>query len=1031
MSVRSQRAHAARLALFLLLLARPWWAMAQEAWSREQFMSENGLLQNRVHVMVRDGWGALLIGTEGGLVRFDGNHFKQIGLPANEGIRPARVLDILPTSGGAYVVRDAGCRQYVYADDELAPITADAPTRQYSSRFSGGMPSVEIGVRAMDPDSAIAGKSEWPSIVRPVPFDGQRWCMRSEKELLIYDGLELTSRHPLPEGRSSHLFALKDDIFTLGVDGRAYRVDPRSGAAVPVGMQDFPAVELRNNQLGWRVFWDPAQRTAAIIANERLYILRSEAKGQVLRAEPVDLQLPPDAKVGSLLWLHGEDVLAIGTDTKGLFIYRRNTMRSLLCDFTQDAVNNAYNAQAPYGRNGVLTSARSGSRVFTPEGCVPNGAPIKGFDETAIILDAGQRYWYGRHDTLFQYDAITMEERVLQRGVRPLCFLEEGTTMWVGTAKGIYKSTGDELRLEHPLSEGDLSSRPNALCRTANGELWMATCSGVYRTTTSGGWEAVPGLGSICARALTVIDGAVLVGSYGSGAFMVRPDGLFHLPPDQQGFLSHVHGFMPDSTGFLWMSTNQGLFRARWQDIREWTSDTTQLIHYAYYGKRAGIQNSEFNGGCSPPYVRTSGGWASFPTMDGLVWFRPESIPDAYPSGGVMVENVLVDGVPIGDDLLVRWDHRDVEIRFSLAYWGDPENVRLEYRLDGLTGDQWIPLSSGQRQLRFTQLPAGEPVLRVRKIGAGLRGEAPIELRFKVPAPFYRTVWFISACVLGGVLLFLSVIRLNAARLRRKNLQLEGKVRERTRELLEVNTDLRRTLEMKEMLVSIISHDIVTPLRFIARVANGASRSTPDQVGERLHGTLSDLARSSEKLHTNAQDLLHWIKRQDGRIDLRPRSTAMNPLVESILDMERERASEQGVALTNEVPLDDVLNTDRNVLSIVLHNLVANAVTHTPKGHVRVQAATEGDTYVLTVSDSGKGMPEAALRHAQRVQHKGALGAMNEEGERDVQGLGLLIVADLLELLGGRFTVHSEQGTGTTITLKFPMVHVPSKVQAT
>jgi len=71
-------------------------ALAQDEWSQQQFMSENGLLQNRVHAMVRDRWGALVIGTEGGLVRFDGDHFKRIGISAVDGIRPSRVLDILP-----------------------------------------------------------------------------------------------------------------------------------------------------------------------------------------------------------------------------------------------------------------------------------------------------------------------------------------------------------------------------------------------------------------------------------------------------------------------------------------------------------------------------------------------------------------------------------------------------------------------------------------------------------------------------------------------------------------------------------------------------------------------------------------------------------------------------------------------------------------------------------------------------------------------------------------------------------------------
>jgi signal transduction histidine kinase len=492
------------------------------------------------------------------------------------------------------------------------------------------------------------------------------------------------------------------------------------------------------------------------------------------------------------------------------------------------------------------------------------------------------------------------------------------------------------------------------------------------------------------------------------------------MPKDEKGFLSHVHGFMPDSTGFLWMSTNQGLFRARWSDVEAWSRDTTHGIFYAYYGKQSGIQNAEFNGGCSPPYVRTKDGWASFPTMDGLVWFRPEHIPDAYPAGNILVERVLVDDVPMGQDLTLAWDHREVVLQFSLAYWGDPENVRLEYQLKGVTGDRWVPLQTGQRELRFGRIPFGDHELKLRKIGALHRGDDALVFRLRVPEPFYRTPWFIAGCVLGLALLIFFIVRLNAARLQRKNLLLEQKVRERTRELVDTNAVLRRSLEMKELLVSIISHDIVTPLRFIARVANGAAKDTGKVDDERLNSTLEDLASSSVKLHANAQDLLNWIKRQDGRIDLRRRDFAVRMLAEEVFDMERERAVDNGVQFMNEIPSGDVIRTDRNVLSIILHNLVANAVTHSAGATVTMSGRRSEGNYLLTVRDTGAGMTPSVLRHAQRVQANGALGAMNEEGERDVQGIGLLIIADLLQLLGGSFSVDSRQGVGTTIELTVP-----------
>ena len=250
---------------------------------------------------------------------------------------------------------------------------------------------------------------------------------------------------------------------------------------------------------------------------------------------------------------------------------------------------------------------------------------------------------------------------------------------------------------------------------------------------------------------------------------------------------------------------------------------------------------------------------------------------------------------------------------------------------------------------------------------------------------------------------------------------LESKVRERTAELVDANAVLRHSLEVKEMLVSIISHDIVTPLRFIARVAQGASRKLEPQVDDQLSGTLKDLARSSDKLHANAQDLLQWIKRQDGRIELRPRPVRLHDLVEEVFAMEQERARERGVGLFNQVRPEEELRLDSDVLTIVLKNLVANAITHTTSGRVTIAGESAKPLYRIRVEDTGQGMGEAALLHARRVQVRGALGAMNREGERDVQGLGLLIVADLLELMHGQFDIRSEPGKGTVITITLPM----------
>lgn len=993
---------------------------AQDRWSVEQYTSESGLLQNRVHGLERDGLGGLIIGTEGGLVRFDGLNFDHIGIAAPEGLRPSRVLDILPVATGGFVVRDAGSRQYLYRDGRLLPITADAPTRRPISRFSGAATNVDLLVRAMDPDSVMAGKSAWAYSVRMIPLGGGQWCTRTEHEMMVYQDSLLLRRFPVPAGRWSHLVKMNGQPYVFDENGRAHAADVGTGRVRPTHMRGFPVVDPRQGAGPWRMSWGGDDNTVVLFAANRVYDIKPSEHGDTLVATLLDIAMPADCRIGSAQWLERDRVLAVGTDTKGLFIYRRHVMRTQLCDVTMDGVNNAYTVQVPFGEKAVLSCTRGQARIFDKDGCSDVRPPMRTFDETAIVLDRKGRYWYGRSDTLLVFDTRSGTERAMAEGLRPLCFLEEGDTMLVGTAKGILAVVGTSVRVRHPLNEMDLAFRPIALRRFTDGALWMATCSGVYRAY-GGGWEVVPGLAGVCARTLAEVDGTFFIGTYGSGMFMHRDDRLLQLPKDEQGFLSHVHAFMHDQAGFLWMSTNQGLFRMRRSDLDAWVKDPSQRIHYAYYGKRAGIANPEFNGGCDPPFVRTSDGWASFPTMDGLVWFRPEEVPDAFPTHPIVVERIELDGEQLEhvDGGALPWGHRELVLHFSLAYWGDPENARVEYSVDGIDDGRWKQLPPGRREVRLGTLPAGEPMVRIRKVGAGLRGDrGSVVLKFKVLPPLFLRAWFVVLCCAAAAFLFYLTLRFNAARLRRKNMQLEKKVRERTAELTDANAILRRSLEMKEMLVSIISHDIVTPLRFIARVSSGASRSMRGANTEHLGETLDDLARASDRLQANAQDMLDWVKRQDGRIALRPRNVALHLLVEEVIGRERERASEKGVRVENDVPLDDVLFVDRNVLTIVLQNLIGNALTYTEFGEVRIAGHEEGGGYVFMLSDTGPGMTDAALAHAKRLQRQGALGAMNHEGERDVQGLGLLIVADLLELLGGGFTIVRSTDEGTSIRVE-------------
>lgn len=131
-------------------------------------------------------------------------------------------------------------------------------------------------------------------------------------------------------------------------------------------------------------------------------------------------------------------------------------------------------------------------------------------------------------------------------------------------------------------------------------------------------------------------------------------------------------------------------------------------------------------------------------------------------------------------------------------------------------------------------------------------------------------------------------------------------------------------------------------------------------------------------------------------------------------------AASKNDQLKNEVDLDDVLFTDRNVLAIILQNLVVNAVNHTEDSTVTIHSVQHADGYRLIVSDNGPGMSPRAQRTI-RSLIAGERGHENEHppGET-LPGLGYVIITELLALLRGRLDFVSTVGTGTVITLTLP-----------
>jgi signal transduction histidine kinase len=126
-------------------------------------------------------------------------------------------------------------------------------------------------------------------------------------------------------------------------------------------------------------------------------------------------------------------------------------------------------------------------------------------------------------------------------------------------------------------------------------------------------------------------------------------------------------------------------------------------------------------------------------------------------------------------------------------------------------------------------------------------------------------------------------------------------------------------------------------------------------------------------------------------------------------------ANYKNINLLNEIPKNLYVTLNRHLLSIILHNLLDNAIKNTYNGAITFSAYTDNEkkTTVITIKDSGKGM------NAWQIEYFNSL-LQNNPDDTPAKSMGLSIVAELLLILGGKAEINSSEHWGTQITLLFP-----------
>jgi len=225
-------------------------------------------------------------------------------------------------------------------------------------------------------------------------------------------------------------------------------------------------------------------------------------------------------------------------------------------------------------------------------------------------------------------------------------------------------------------------------------------------------------------------------------------------------------------------------------------------------------------------------------------------------------------------------------------------------------------------------------------------------------------------------------------------------------------TDVRRLESLRRDFVANVSHELRTPVAAVRSAAETLRSSVISDPNAAIR-FVDMIERNAQRLQSLIEDLLELSRIESKEFRLKRERVDVSGLFNIVLGLFRERAERKQIRLEMRVA-DPVpaLETDQRALEQILTNLVENAVKYCPAGaSVTLSAETKGDLVRIAVEDTGPGIAEKHLPRLFERFYRVDAGRSRELGGT---GLGLSIVKHLTEALGGKVSVESRMGQGST-----------------
>lgn len=676
----------------------------------------------------------------------------------------------------------------------------------------------------------------------------------------------------------------------------------------------------------------------------------------------------------------------------------------------------------------------SGLDILTPEKQIVPIAKILGLSKMqvrSLYQDPNRNIWIGTFNGLFRVTpqmrltAYTTRDGLPGKQIRSLRMDRKGR-LWIATDGGLC-SFKNGIYKNYTTRDGLLSNEVLCLYEDKNGRIWIGTDCGVNILEKGKLKKAFSCDGEKRRIFLDIFsekDSTLWFATYGSGLIRLKNDVFTELNTVHGIVSDNIFALLEDDWGYLWMSCNKGVFKARLADLNAVADGVRKTVPCILYGTSDGMKRFECNGGTQPAAFKTREGKLIFPTIGGIVIADPTYESRRKEPPPVMIERVVVDSkeyeslkpavFPAGSKVF--------EFSFVGINYTEPGKVRYRYQLLGIN-NQWISVG-GQETINFSRLGPGSYTFRVTAAdSARTWNRSPAEFHFRVLPFFYQTGWFYALVMILAFFLVVLLHKIRVRQLKRRKRELSLLVTQRTAQLEEEKqrteealAESREANRFKMELLGIAAHDLKNPLQIIMGFAE-LIKMKPCDPGYVSEKSLK-IFETSQRMFRLVQGLLRTSTLESGKVILNRTEVDISRLAGRVAQLYREFAATKDQVLELDLEPGCTAFVDSERILEVMDNLLSNAVKYSPEGKViRFQTASSGTNVRIIVEDEGPGLTEEDKKGLFHQYRK--LSARPTGGESST-GLGLSIAKQLVELHQGKIWAESQPGRGARFVVEIP-----------